>query len=63
MGCGSSKGSAEGNSVEEITFKVVGVHGMDEFFEKCKKILDDFKGLLDPVNEAKDKYLDATGFF
>ena len=61
MGCGASKGSSSSQSVD-ITFKPLGVSSMDNFFQKAKDILDDLKALMGPFSEAKDKFLEATGF-
>lgn len=53
MGCGASKGRSSSEN-ESITFKHLGVHSMDEFFNKCKEIVDQFKELTSPLDEAKD---------
>ena len=40
MGCGASKGKADAEpSVQEITFKPIGVKSMEDFFDKAKEVL------------------------
>ena len=65
MGCGESKGKAEGGSTEqaEIEFKETGVWSLDQFFESAKKLLDSFKDITGPLNEQKEKFFDVTGFY
>jgi len=66
MGCGASKGKEEegGNTQEaEIDFKDTGVWSMDDFFGQAKKTLDSFKDITGPLNEQKEKFYDATGFY
>lgn len=40
MGCGASKGTNKEENATEITFKPVGVHSMDNFFNRAKDVLD-----------------------
>ena len=36
---------------------------MDDFFGQAKKTLDSFKDITGPLNEQKEKFFDATGFY
>lgn len=64
MGCGGSKGKSEAEpDVTEVNFKPVGVQSMDDFFDKCKEVLDNFKDITGPLGEQKDAFYEATGFY
>jgi hypothetical protein len=65
MGCGESKGKAEGENKEsgEIEFKDTGVYSLDNFFESAKKLMDAFKDITGPLGEQKEKFYDVTGFY
>lgn len=63
MGCGASKGKEEGNTVEEINFKYMGVYEADEFFRKVKELLDSMKEVTAPLDESKDDFFDTTEFY
>jgi len=36
---------------------------MDTFFTKCKELIEEFTTLTGPLNEAKDTFYEASGFF
>jgi hypothetical protein len=36
---------------------------MDDFFDKCKEVLDNFKDITGPLGEQKDQFYEATGFY
>ena len=36
---------------------------MDDFFDKAKEVLDNFKDITGPLAEQKDKFYEATGFY
>lgn len=66
MGCGASKGKSEGGSNTEsadIDFKDTGVWSLDDFFGQAKKTLDSFKDITGPLQEQKDNFYFATGFY
>lgn len=64
MGCGGSKGKSESEpEMAEVNFKPVGVQSMDNFFDKCKEVLDNFKDITGPLGEQKDAFYEATGFY
>jgi hypothetical protein len=66
MGCGASKGKAEGgNSTEstDINFKKTNCYQMDDFFDKAMSTLKSFKDITGPLGDQKDNYFDVTGFY
>jgi len=65
MGCGASKGKAEGEGSQsnDIDFKDTGCHSMDRFFQSAKEVLDAVKDLTGPINEAKEHFYFSTGFY
>ena len=66
MGCGASKGkSDEGGNTEsaDIEFKHTDVWSVDDFFNQAKRTLDAFKDITGPLQEQKDKFFEATGFY
>lgn len=36
---------------------------MDDFFQKCRDIIDSFKGTVTPLDDAKDEFYETTGFY
>jgi len=56
MGCGASKGKAEGEAadVTELEFKPIGAPSLDEFFAKAKELLDSIADITGPLGEQKD---------
>lgn len=66
MGCGASKGKSEdGGNTEnaDIDFKDTGVWSLDDFFGQAKKTLESFKDITGPLNEQKENFYFATGFY
>lgn len=61
--CGSNKGEAKKETVEEFSFKNVGVFEVDEFFGRVKSLLDSFKECTGPLDEASDDFYDTTKFY
>jgi hypothetical protein len=54
MGCGASKGKAEGGSTAdsgEISFKKTNCRQMDDFFDKAMKTLQSFKDITGPLGD------------
>lgn len=65
MGCGASTGKSEENTQESanIEFKHTDCWSIDDFFGQAKKVLDAFKDITGPLQEAKDKFFFSTGFY
>ena len=65
MGCGASKGKAEGegSQSDDIEFKDTGCNSMDVFFNRAKEVLDAVKDLTGPLAEQKEKFFESTGFY
>lgn len=36
---------------------------MDDFFQKCRDIIDQFKETIDPVDGAKGEFFEESGFY
>lgn len=63
MGCGPSKGTPKKEvPVTQLNFKPVGVRSLDEFFVKARETLNAFAEVTSPLKDAKDAFLEATGF-
>ena len=60
MGCGESTGKEESSTT--IEFKETGAKGVDNFFNKCKEIVDDLTSFESSLQDEKDKFYQATGF-
>lgn len=64
MGCGASKGKADGAEENlDITFKTIGVGSMDRFFEQATTLNENFAGITTPLQEQKDAFFETTGFY
>ena len=67
MGCGASKGKADGADANtqnaDITFKTTSCRNMDDFFNQAQSVIQSFKDLTAPLNEQKDNFYDVTGFW
>ena len=66
MGCGASKGKAEGGNTADngdIAFKKTNCWQMDDFFNEAAKTLAAFKDITGPLSEQKDNFFDVTGFY
>lgn len=67
MGCSSSSGGAspskKGNPIKGLKFKDTGVHSVDDFVNKTKRVLVEFTDLLEPLEKAADKFADVTGMW
>ena len=66
MGCGASKGKAEGADTAanaDITFKPTSCPQMDDFFNKASGVIQAFKDLTAPLGTQKDNFYDVTGFW
>lgn len=64
MGCGASKGKAEGAEENiEITFKTVNVGSLDRFFERAKELSENLASITQPLQEQKDAFFETTGFY
>jgi len=61
MGCNSSTGSKK-DDPKSIKFETVGVHSMDEFFRQCTELLNNLTGVLEPLEESREKFMKATNF-
>jgi hypothetical protein len=62
MGCGASKGT-EKKSDDKVEFKQCGVTSMDDFFQKCRDLIDQFKETTTPLSDAKEEFFEETGFY
>lgn len=60
MGCGASTGKEGSNT--NIEFKETGCTSVDNFFNKCKDVVDDLTSFESSLQDEKDKFYEATGF-
>ena len=67
MGCTASSGgsapSGKGNPAKNLKFQHVGVHSVDDFINKTKKVVTEFTDLLEPLEKAQHRFNDVTGFW
>ena len=67
MGCGASKGKADGGNGAsdsgDISFKPTNCLQMDDFFKKAAGVLQSFKDISSPVDDQRDNFYNVTGFY
>ena len=57
MGCGGSKGQQE-----KISMQMTKLAEVDEFFNDTQGVIDNIYELKDPIDEAREDFMESTGF-
>ena len=63
MGCGESKGEEGSENEVKIAFKDTNCWQMDDFFKKARNLINDFKAIVDPLDDARDDFYNNSGFY
>lgn len=70
MGCHSSKdGTAPAKKkkksaeIKDIKLDHTSVHSFDDFLNKSKSVLKEFADLIEPYEDARDRFIDQTWFW
>ncbi len=60
--CGADTGAGAGGANEQISFKKTNIYDVDRFFDRATKLLDDLKGVMDPVDADESNLYESSGF-
>lgn len=61
--CGASKGEEKKELAEEITFKECYVFSLDEFFGTVRELVNSFRDVSKPMEDAMTELYDITKFY